>query len=428
MTDAQSKRAAADTGVPADRLAGNTRMVLALAFFQTFMVIIPVAVPFFESRGLDMQQILTLQALFAAVMVLFEVPSGYVADLLGRRSTLVLGSLFYGIGNSVLVVADGFWGLAAFEVLLALGASLVSGADLAMIYDTEVALGLRSKPVNRSGRVIGQLLAARNYSEGLAALACSVALLWSLEYAAWLQALVGWVPLVLAFRLVEPPGARLARGNVFGNMLDILRHLLTDDALLRQVFLALGLWSLSTFYAVWLVQKLWLEQGLELVHFGYLWAGLAVVAALAGQWAHVLEDRLGPVVLLVFIALAPVVGYAGLAELGLWGGMAVTTLFFAARGVGLVVLRDAFNKRLPDSYRATANSLASFAFRGAYVLTGPLLGWWLDLYGMRTALWSLAAVSALLGAVFIAPLVLSLLRRGRVPPAAASCGVSKECG
>ncbi|MEM7221036.1 MAG: MFS transporter [Pseudomonadota bacterium] len=401
-----------------DVVARNVPLVLGLAFFQTFMVIIPVAVPFFQSKGLDMQDVLTLQALFALVMVLFEVPSGYLADLLGRKVTLVLGSLCYGVGNSLLLVADGFWGLAAFEVCLALGASLVSGADLAMIYDSEVALGRRNRPENRNGRVIGQLMGMRNYSEGLASLCCSLALLWGLQFAAYAQAAVGWLPLVLAVLLVEPPGERLARGSALGDMFDVLRHVLSSDALLRQIFIALAFWSLSTFYSVWLVQKIWSDHGLGLVHFGYLWGALAVVAGVAGQSAHVLEERLGAVSLLGFLVVAPVLGYIGLAELGLVAGIVVTSLFFAARGVGLVILRNAFNERLPGRFRATANSLASFGFRFGYVLTGPILGWLLDIWGMHTALWLLAGVSLLLGVGLLVPLIWMLLRR---EPAAANC-------
>ncbi len=389
-------------------LERNVSRVLALSFFQTFMVVIPVVVPFMESKGLDMQEILTLQAIFAAVIVLLEVPSGYIADVLGRKSTLVVGSLFYGVGNSLLVVADGFWGLAAFEICLAVGHSLVSGADLAMIYDTEVATGRRSAPVNRAGRVIGQLMAARSYSEGLASLCCSLAVVWGLQYAAWAQALVGWVPVFIACSLIEPPRVHMPRGSTGGNMLSIFRHLLFDSTLVRQIFLALSLWSLSTFYSVWLVQKIWQNHELGLVHFGYLWGGLSVIAGLAGQWAHALEAWLGPRKLFYFMGVAPVLGYIGLAELGLFGGIAVTTLFFAARGIGLAVLRNAFNERVPSEFRATANSLASFVFRGAYALTGPVLGYGLDLYGMHAMLWLLAGVALLLSASVLVPLTLTL--------------------
>ena len=56
---------------------------MLLGFFQVFLVIMPIAVPFFQSKGLSMQDVFSLQALFALVVLVTEVPSGYVADLVG---------------------------------------------------------------------------------------------------------------------------------------------------------------------------------------------------------------------------------------------------------------------------------------------------------------------------------------------------------
>src|SRR4030095_16822562 len=86
-----------------DRLKRNINRTLAFGFFQVFLVIMPVVVPFFESRGLTMQQIFLLQGLFAVVVLVMEIPSGYVADLLGRRLTLITGSVFIGLGHAMLL-------------------------------------------------------------------------------------------------------------------------------------------------------------------------------------------------------------------------------------------------------------------------------------------------------------------------------------
>ena len=72
------------------------------------MVLVPVAVPFFQSKGLTMRDVFTLQALFAGVVLLAEVPSGYMADLFGRRRVLLVGALFCGLGHSLLLIAEGF--------------------------------------------------------------------------------------------------------------------------------------------------------------------------------------------------------------------------------------------------------------------------------------------------------------------------------
>ncbi len=388
-----------------DRLRQNLSRTLLLGFFQVFLVIMPIAVPFFQSKGLSMQDVFSLQALFALVVLVTEVPSGYLADLIGRKQTLVIGAVFGGVGHSLLLGADGFWGLAMFEIGLGISHSLISGADIALLYDTELAL---ERDERHQRQIVGKLYSVRTASEAVAALTCSFLLLWSMELAIYVQALVGWLPLVIAVRLVEPPGERLEGSSHTGNMVRICRYLMTHSSVLRLVMLALSIWSLTTFYAVWLLQKLWIEQGIGLVHFGYMWAALTLIASLAGRWAHLFEERIGTGWMLVFVGLVPALGYLGLDLFGVVGGYLASISFFACRGFGLVILREALNSRVPGEFRATANSLASFGFRGAFVITGPFVGYVFDLWGMSVTL--MLSFAATLGIFIglIVPLILAV--------------------
>jgi len=388
-----------------DRLRRNINRTLAFGFFQVFLVIMPVVVPFFESRGLTMQQIFLLQALFAVVVLVMEIPSGYAADILGRRVTLLVGSVFIGLGHSMLLFADGFGGLALFEMFLGIGSSLVSGTDLAILYDSEAALG---HDAGRRQELVGRLFTMHTASEALGGVVCSVLLIWTLDAAVYVQVVVGWIPLLIALNLVEPPGERMDANNHLANMREIFEHLMNSGAVLRLTFLALSIWSLTTFYAVWLLQKLWQQQGVELSQFGYLWAIYMLVSAGAGRLALKAEDRFGATALLAFVGVLPALGYAGLALFGTVGGFVAALTFFVARGLGLVVLRDAFNKRLPGRFRATANSLASFGFRATFAVTGPFVGWTLDLWGMEATLALLAIVSLVIFATLLLPLTLAV--------------------
>jgi MFS family permease len=385
-------------------LKRNESRVITLAFFRVFLVIIPIAVPFFQSRGLSMQDVFVLQALFAGVVLIMEVPSGYVADLIGRKRALVFGCAFVGVGHSFLLVADGFATLALFEISLGIGASLASGADLALLYDTERALlpddGRRQLAVSR-------LFSTQALSEAVAGVACSVLLLTSMQAVIYAQVLAGWIPMIIALGLVEPPGERLSSDSHAANLSLIVRHLLRDNALLRLIFLTYCIWSLTTFYAVWMLQKLWEQQGIDLLWFGYLWAGLTLIASLSGRYAHQVEERIGSSLLLVLVGLGPVFGYLGLAWFGPIGGLIASASFFASRGFGLVMLKDALNRRVPGQFRATANSLASFGFRGSFVLTGPWVGYVLDLWGMQTTLLLLAAGSLVIFVALVVPLLLA---------------------
>lgn len=388
-----------------NQLQQNLLRTLWLGFFQVFLVFMPIAVPFFQSKGLSMADVFTLQAFFGLVVLITEVPSGYIADVFGRKTTLIIGAAIAGVGHSLLLVADGFWGLALFELALGVAHSLISGADIAILYDTELAMG-RGEQAQR--QIVGRLYGFRTVSESIAAFLCSLLLLHSVDLVIWVQAAAGWIPLLLALLLVEPPGERLNSDDHLGNVAEICRALLIRSRLLRLIVLALCVWSLTAFYAVWLLQKIWEAHGIGLVHFGYLWGGLTVIAALAGRFAHLAEDRLGTTGLLLFIGISPAVGYIGLELFGMVGGYLASITFFVSRGFGLVVLRDALNKRIASEYRATANSLTSFGFRGAFMLTGPLIGYYLDLWGMTATLYLLAAATLVIFVTLVLPLLLAV--------------------
>ena len=111
-----------------------------LRFFYVFAIVMPLIVPIFQSKGLDMQGIFALQTIFATAMLVSEVPSGYLADVFGRRNIILAGAIVSGLSHRQLIFADSFAALVVYEFTLGIGASLLSGADLALLYDTELAL------------------------------------------------------------------------------------------------------------------------------------------------------------------------------------------------------------------------------------------------------------------------------------------------
>ena len=387
------------------QLQRNLGRALMLSFFQCFMLVMPIIVVLFESKGVPLSDVLLLQAWFAALIVVLEVPSGYVADLFGRRGAMMIGGVFLGLANTWLVFAQGFWSLAVFEACLAVAFSLISGADLAILYDTELAL---AESAQQKQKAVRRLFFAGDLAEALAAVACSVLLAFAfLEAVVWAQAVFSWIPLLLAFTLVEPPRERLATVGHGRNLAGILRAVLLDSRILRLTFLALAIWGLTTMYAVWLLQAHWQAEGVEVVHFGYLWGALTLLSAVAGRYAQSLEGRLGTTTMLAVIGTGPVFGYLAMGLLGAVASIAMCSVFFACRGFGAVILSAALNRRVGSEIRATANSLASFGFRAAFALTAPLVGAALDLWGLKMTLLLLAAASLGIFVSLILPLIVA---------------------
>ena len=113
-----------------------------------------VLVPFYTDwGGLSLAQVLYLNAWFFLCNFLFEVPTGSVADFLGRKVSLALGSLV-GLGAALLYVSrPSFLVFMAAEALFAIAYTLHSGADEALAYDSLKASG----QVDRAAQVLGRM-------------------------------------------------------------------------------------------------------------------------------------------------------------------------------------------------------------------------------------------------------------------------------
>ena len=395
------------------RLRRNLALIIGVSFFHVFSLIMPVIVPIFESRGLDLGEILLLQAIFGFVVAGLEVPSGYLSDVIGRKYTLLLGSIFYAFGTLLLYFSEGFAMLVAFELCMAVAVSLISGADLALLYDTELAIGGLE---GRRPKAVRRLFLLDTLSAAAASVLASLFLaLQTLDVLIAIQALVAWLPFVICFFVHEPERRTLAKRRHSENFSLILRLVLTLSPVLRHAFLALAFWSLSVFFVVWLLQKQWQLQAIPLEYFGYLWAVLSLVSAISGQTAHFIKRVSSPWTRLGFIAFAPVVGYLGLALFGPVVGFLAAVFIFLARGLGIVLLRDAVNSRIPSEIRATVNSLANFGFRIAFTVLGPLIGYVFELGGMRITWLAVAAGSLVLNIVLMLPLIFAVKARREKP-------------
>ncbi len=389
------------------KLKRNIKIVYALAFFHMFMLIVPVLVPFFQSKGLSLSEIFYLQAIYAFVIVVLEAPSGYFADVMGRRLALLIGSAAHGAGFFWLNFADGFWGLVVFEVILGVAMSMLSGADLALLFDSEKALAAEEKEHTYS---LAQLGFIKSVAEGSGALLGGLLALWSFDLMVLMQSLIAWVCLLLALLVIEPPvtnehGQQVLPSTATISVRAIYKHLLFGDKLLRKLFIAIPIYNLVTFNVIWLVQPYWEEKGLTLGIFGILWFAQSLTVAVANKCGYVLEKRTGAVFALIVIGVLPIVGHFGMAWFGGWSGILVCFILFFSRGLYQVILVNALNNRVPGSFRATANSLTSLLFRFGFILTGPLVGYMAEHQGLSATLNVLGLLSILMFALIMLPLI-----------------------
>lgn len=126
----------------------NIRLFIAFRVFFNARFYYPVFTILFLDFGLTIEQFALLNTVWAITIVCAEVPSGALADILGRKNLIVTTSLlmvvelsllaFVPLGNGTLI----FWAFLLNRVLSGLAEAMASGADEAIAYDTLVDKGL----------------------------------------------------------------------------------------------------------------------------------------------------------------------------------------------------------------------------------------------------------------------------------------------
>jgi MFS family permease len=391
-------------------LRRNVYLIYAMAFFYSFILVVPVFVPLVQDHGLSMAQVLQTQALFALTIACLEVPSGYIADIWGRRRAILVGSAFHAAGFAMLPWADGFGDFLIYEALLGVGISLISGADVALLYDSELELEKLGATGAGASKSLSRLISVEAGASGLAGLGASLLLLiGSMQLLIVVQAVCGLVPLALGLLLRETPRPHITQGHA-GNASAIVRLMLRGNPVVLWTTLAIIAFGLLGLYSFWIYQKYWEAQGLPVESFGYLWAVFALVISVTARYAEALENYLGWRRLLVVTALLPLVGLAGMALLGGWPGVLFGLALQAGRGLSLSLFYEALNRRIPGDFRATVNSLVSLGTRSVFILSGPLLGWSLDAFGVRPTLLVLLAIFTPVVAMVLLGLGLRIVR------------------
>ncbi len=391
----------------ADRLRRNVRLLYAVRVCENlagFMA--PIIVVFLFGRGLNMTQVMLLETIFAAALAILEVPSGFFADRVGRRVSLAMGLGGITVGAVVYALGRGFADFAVAELLWAVGASLVSGTDTALLYDSLAALGREGEYQKLEGH-------ASFLGFGAAAVA-SIAggFLGSVDLRLPFVATAAAVAAGAVFSLAAVEAPRRPGGHPRGElyyMYKIGRFALYKNAEVRWLILFAALLGGMGTVGFWLYQPYFKACGISLPYFGLIFALFNVFAAFSGKAAFAIERAVGKRWALVSlpVLLAGALG-AMAAFITPFGFLFVLFAQFV-RGFSHPVLQDYINRHTWSDKRATVMSIKNLASRLVFIATAPFVGLAVDYADVRLGLAAAGGVT-----IFIGVLLILALRRDRV--------------
>ena len=273
------------------RIERNLRLYPVVQAIVFTPVMLPIIVLFWEDNGLDMLEVFVLQGLFAVAMAVAEVPTGMVADRLGKKTSLTAGVLIVLVGMFVYGLGHGFAAFLAAEVLLALGIALLSGADSSLLYDSLDALGRTAEYTRREGRARSVQMvsfAASNLLGGV---------IGSYDYraAVWASMIGPAIALFVVLQLTEVQPVQRTTGfseawrgyrSLVGQTLKFVRK----HALVRWYIVLLAVMGMGQTWLLWLYQPYMAHVELPVWSFGIAFAGFNLFAAFASHRAAAAAD------------------------------------------------------------------------------------------------------------------------------------------
>lgn len=341
---------------------------------------LPVWLAYFQQRGLTLTQIGVLEAVAWALMAAVEVPAGALADAYSRKAALATGALLYACAmwavttqalSPVFLAGYLLWGVAF---------SAISGADLALLYDSLDHDGR----ARQYARLAGWQSALLHLVPGLASLAGAWLFARDGALPFWVAGALAALAAAVALALREPPRAagnsagplaadsgegRAAAHGLLATLAALVQVLRQRDLaalLLLDAAVAVGA-SLACFVGL---QPYAAELDVPPVVVGVVTLAVRAAGAAGSLCGGRAADRLSqPVLTAAPLTLAACQWLLSAAPSP--GALALFAVAALAAGVVRPVLSHRINQAVPAHHRATVLSVQSLLFTAGMALAEP---------------------------------------------------------
>ncbi|PCJ49908.1 MAG: MFS transporter [Gammaproteobacteria bacterium] len=350
-----------------------------------FMLFMPIIWLFYAENGLSISDLLIIQSIYSITIATIEIPSGYVADVLGRRKALIMGTFCGVIGMIIYSMSYTFAGFLAAALCLGIGQSFISGSDTAIMYDTLLSLKRSKEFIKIEGRTIS----LGNFAEALAFILGGLLAEISLRTPFYIQIGIALIGFIAATQLVEPSQHKLKGSvvNPWNNIKKIVIYAMIENKTLRHFIFYSSIIGAATLTMAWFSQPYFMSLGIiSTFYFGLIGAILNIAVAIPSLYAHKIEQMIDSKKLLIVFLSCITLGYFIMGSTTHLAGLLVLFVFNITRGVATPVLKDYMNRNIPSEMRATVMSIRSFITRIIFSSTAPFLGYIADVYSIQQSL------------------------------------------
>ena len=355
------------------------------------MITMPIIVLFFQEHGLSLTEIMILQAGYSISVAVFEIPSGYISDVFGRKKTIILSTIFCFIGYILFSFYSGFLIFLIAEIMIGIGGSLMSGSDSAIIYDTLLEIDKKDTYT----KIEGRNYAIGNFSEATAGVIGGVLASTSIYFPVYAQTFVLFFSIPIAFLLIEPNLHRknLEKGSL-SSVISILNETFVKYKKLKWLIIFSSIMGVATLSIAWFCQPFFNNIGIPIIYFGVIWALLNLSVGVTSFNSHLFEKKMKPLTIMSVMAFLMPLCFFLLAYFNSFFSLLFILLIYLLRGLVTPILRTYININTTSDRRATVLSIRSFMIRISFAIIAPSMAYISEITNLMYAFYIIGFIVA----------------------------------
>jgi len=352
-------------------------------------------------RFTDYAGIGLLESIMVLITVAGEIPTGAIADLIGKKNTLTLAFICGFLGNLIMGFAPSFLFLSIAVIITTLASVLNSGTIESLIYDSL----LSNKEEKKYQKVLANVSSIKMLSFAISSIVGGVMYKISPGLPFVTVSFFQLIGVFLTFYLKEPPidSEQFNWKNYRQQVKKGFKELFAKNKNIKEniLIILMGVIIVINYHSLIDVQLV--AQGWQETQLGLIFSITFVLAAIISQLGNYLNQRFGQWISIVISALLISLNMLISTRLGI---LMATFLIMLRSGFDEIFFNSVSNKindNISSKYRATTLSTYNMLINIPYILFAYLLGNLIDKY-------SVAKVVSGLGWILLSTILLSLLK------------------
>lgn len=318
-----------------------------------------------------------IEAVVFASSFLLEIPTGAIADLLGKKRTLFIAYFFYASGNLIMGFSSELSNLIISIICLALGGALYSGTAQAMLYDSLKEEQKESKFDKIYANVQTYSLLIMSFASIIGGFLYS----YSHQYPWFATSSAGFLGMVIILLLKEPKmDSEKFSLKVYLNQNSMgFRELFKTKKVIGVVLQLLVIYSFINIIINVLDGGIAVQAGLTEKQMGILFAALPLISALGAFVYSKIDNKVSnKSKLIIFISISTITSVALSQFMGLIGILVLLCYRNFFYPVIEIFSQNFVNAFVESKYRATTLSTFSMLLKLPYALFAFVIGGLID--------------------------------------------------